>query len=69
MNFADLFPNAESSAIDLLKRMLTFGRDRGERWSADPSKRITVQEALQSDFVSLVRRPEYEVEPKRTLPV
>ena len=50
VDFAEKFPHADRSALELLTRMLTF----------DPSKRITVQEALQSEFVAAVRRPEYE---------
>ncbi|KAI3807334.1 hypothetical protein L1987_23260 [Smallanthus sonchifolius] len=41
-SFADLYPEAQPSAIDLLEKMLVF----------DPSKRISVSEALQHPYMS-----------------
>lgn len=61
VDFAEKFPHADRSALELLTRMLTFGTAERVEWYQDPSKRITVQEALQSEFVAAVRRPEYEV--------
>ena len=57
-----MYPHAEKAAIELLQRMLTFGRlnIRMNEW-IDPDKRITVQQALESEFVASVRRPECEV--------
>ena len=61
MDFSEMFPHAERSALDLLTRMLAFSEWEGMIWYSDPAKRITVREALESEFVSVVRRPEQEV--------
>ncbi len=45
INFAEKWPNAGADAIDLLKKMLNFVADR----------RITVEEALQHEFLAPVR--------------
>ncbi|KAL7544485.1 hypothetical protein ACHAWF_007864, partial [Thalassiosira exigua] len=46
-----LYPAAESSAIDLLKKMLTF----------NPANRCTAGEALEHEFLKPVRRNEMEI--------
>ena len=53
--FQTLFPNAPEDALDFLTRTLTF----------DPSKRMTVDEAIQHPFVAPYVRPEV---PINTLP-
>ena len=51
-DFRDIFDsNVSDNALDLLKRMLVF----------NPSKRITVKEALESEFLRSIRRPEMEI--------
>mmetsp|Transcript_8763 Transcript_8763/g.12540 ORF Transcript_8763/g.12540 Transcript_8763/m.12540 type:complete len:779 (-) Transcript_8763:565-2901(-) len=47
----DMYPAADPSAIDLLKKMLKF----------NPRKRCTAEEALEHDFLRSVRRKEMEV--------
>lgn len=46
-----LYPEADPSALDLLRQMLQF----------NPQKRITAEAALEHDFFKGVRRPELEV--------
>ncbi|KAK9038866.1 hypothetical protein V6N11_023709 [Hibiscus sabdariffa] len=47
IHFSHLYPRADPSAIDLLQKMLIF----------DPSKRITVTEALQHPYMSTLYDP------------
>ena len=61
MDFTELFPHADRSAIELLTRMLAFSACGCTDSAVDPGKRLTVREALESDFVAAVRRPESEV--------
>ncbi|CAG8525567.1 11424_t:CDS:10 [Diversispora eburnea] len=49
-SFSTLFPNANPLALDLLERLLTF----------DPSKRITVDEALEHPYLSVWHDPNDE---------
>eukprot|EP00915_Cephaloidophora_sp_WS-2016_P008984 GHVH01012686.1.p1 GENE.GHVH01012686.1~~GHVH01012686.1.p1 ORF type:complete len:426 (+),score=55.82 GHVH01012686.1:183-1460(+) len=49
-NMQKLFPKSSPEAIDLLKRMLTF----------NPTKRITVEDALKHKFFANIRHPELE---------
>lgn len=50
INFGELYPYVERSAIDLLERMLKF----------NPKKRITVKDALEHEYLKAVRRPSKE---------
>ena len=45
-----LFPDAEPAAVDLLDKLLEF----------DPYKRITVEKALQHEYLALYHDPEDE---------
>ncbi|BGP15880.1 hypothetical protein JCM10213_003691 [Rhodosporidiobolus nylandii] len=49
-NFADLFPNASPLAVDFLAKTLTF----------DPTKRITVEQALAHPYMSQYHDPDDE---------
>ncbi|CAG8772786.1 3970_t:CDS:2, partial [Racocetra persica] len=48
--FAKIFPNANTLAIDLLERLLTF----------DPAQRITVEEALEHPYLAVWHEPNDE---------
>lgn len=48
--FTTLYPNASPAAIDLLERLLTF----------DPSRRITVEEALVHPYLEAYHDPNDE---------
>ncbi|KAK6460229.1 kinase-like domain-containing protein [Scheffersomyces coipomensis] len=52
VKFAELFPNSNPEAIDLLEKMLTF----------DPYERITVDDALKHPYLSLWHDPQEEPE-------
>jgi len=56
IDFHALYPQCSSSCIDLLTRMLQL----------DPSKRITVDEALEHPFLNDFRDPEEEIECPRS---
>ena len=45
--FARIYPNASAVALDLLEKLLTF----------DPSKRITVEEALEHPYLETYHDP------------
>ena len=49
-DFRQIFPNASPMALDLLKKMLHF----------DPTKRITVQQALEHPYLANLHEPEDE---------
>lgn len=51
-NLENIFTNASPSAIDLLRKLLTF----------DPAKRITVEEALKHPYLAALHCPEDEPE-------
>jgi mitogen-activated protein kinase 1/3 len=53
----DLYPAADPTALDLLKRMLKF----------NPRRRCTAEEAMEHDFFKGVRRKEMEREADRPL--
>ena len=50
-SFRELYPEANSVGLDLLERMLTF----------DPSKRITVEQALEHSYLAPYHDPDDEV--------
>lgn len=53
----EFFPSAPDDALDLLTRMLTF----------DPSKRITVKDALESSYLAAVRKISLETTVSRRM--
>lgn len=58
-SFSQIFPIAKSSEIDLLRKLLTF----------NPSYRLTVEEALKHEYVSLFHNPEKEIVCKKIIKV
>lgn len=61
MDFHYLYAGVSEDAIDLLQRMLVFSKRKVIWLRLDPSKRITVQEALESPFLASARKPEAEI--------
>lgn len=59
--FKELLPHAEPAALDLLSRMLLFGRSDMMCVIIDPEKRITPEEALESPYFNGVRCKDMEV--------
>ena len=58
-NFNQIFPVANSTEIDLLKKLLTF----------NPNYRLTIEEALKHDFVSDFHDPDKEIVCKKTIKI
>lgn len=59
--FSELLPHADPVAVELLTKMLQFGRRRCGGRFVDPSKRITPAEALDSPYFRGIRSDELEV--------